>query len=54
MRKIIWYIRSCFCKHELKFLRQVNIYDEFSGDMPSQIKHIYICPKCGFVKKIKF
>ena len=53
MRTIINYIRSCFCKHDWEFLAKVNEYDEFSGNMPSGVKRVYRCRKCGFVQRVR-
>lgn len=41
------------CKHELEFFKHIKVYDGFSNDMPCGHKYIFICKKCGKIKKIK-
>ena len=53
MRTIINYLRSCFCKHDWEFLVTSKTYNEFSGNMPADIKRVYRCKKCGFVQRVR-
>ena len=53
MRTIINYIRQCFCQHNWEMISQVKTYDEFSGNMPSDIKRVYRCKTCGFVQRVR-
>ena len=52
MRRLINYIRSCFCEHEWELLHEAIVYD--SGitykDLPIGKRWTYRCKKCGFMK----
>ena len=53
MRKIIDYIRSCFCKHEWEVIHEVNIvWDEYDS-IPMGKKWTTYCKKCGSFKTYK-
>lgn len=49
MRKIIDYIRSCFCKHEWELIIDNYTYPSLRQDMTK----VYRCTKCGYYKKYK-
>lgn len=53
MRRLIEYIRSCFCKHEFELVSRANIYRTQYDSMPYQEEYSYMCEKCGYIKKIK-
>ena len=53
MRRIIQYIRSWFCKHELQNMGVIKIYLEGLDDKPMQQKMTLVCMKCGYSKKNK-
>lgn len=50
---LINYMHSCFCKHDYKPLGKVNIYESEVDKIPIKIQWIYLCNKCGRVKKNK-
>lgn len=51
MRKLINYIRSCFCKHEWELIDEVNMWDyDISTKHPIGKKWTYRCKKCGYFK----
>ena len=43
---------SLFCKHNYKLEAKTLIYGK-DNDLPIKVVRIYICQKCGKVKKIK-
>lgn len=43
---------SLFCKHNYKLEAKTLVYSEYN-DFPTKTIRIYICQKCGKVKKIK-
>ena len=49
MRKVIDYIRSCFCKHDWELLGENRIFE--CGNKPVEIEWIYRCKKCCYFKK---
>lgn len=50
MRRLINYIRSCFCKHEFELLSH-DIADEPAYSWKTRAnKWTYICKKCGYIK----
>ena len=55
MRRLINYIRSCFCKHEWELIFDTNIYGyDFWGRLESMSRYhekTYRCKKCGMEKK---
>ena len=56
MRKLIDYIRSCFCKHEWELLDETSVYSntDYCGRTvdPYRIgtQWTYRCKKCGYFK----
>lgn len=52
MRWIIWYIRSMFCKHDFDFLCEYDYYAHGSS-RPCKCIEVYMCNKCGFVRKVR-
>ena len=56
MRRLIDYIRSCFCKHEWELLDEVEVYDNtnYYGRKVDIYKigrrWTYRCKKCGYFK----
>lgn len=53
MRKIINYIRSCFCKHEWEYLGRTEYF--ISGSVrPCKAIERWRCTKCGYIVKSKF
>ena len=53
MRTLINYLRSCFCKHEFEFIKEISIYEDDRASRPHTVRHTYMCKKCGYVKQIK-
>ena len=53
MRDITNYIRQCFCKHNLKLIKEIRLYDYEWSKMPCGTKLVYRCDKCGYIKKIR-
>ena len=53
MRTLINYLRSCFCKHEFNLLKETECYYNAEDKLPAYRRQTYMCPKCGYVKKIK-
>ena len=59
MRKIIDYIRSCFCKHEWELLNKSSVSSDtdFLGRTVEEyfVGHqwTYRCKKCGYCKTYK-
>lgn len=53
MRRLINYICSCFCKHDLELIKTTDMYWEESDTMPIGTKWVYRCKKCGWHKIIK-
>lgn len=52
MKKLIEYIRSCFCHHEWILLHEGNVrFDEWHS-MPVYHQWIFQCKKCGELKYI--
>ncbi len=45
MRKLINYIRSCFCKHEFELI--------FNAEGITLYRKVYRCRKCGYVQKVE-
>ena len=41
------------CKHEWVTYQKCDIYNEFSGEIPSRLEFILICKKCGKITKIR-
>ena len=52
MRRLINYIRSCFCKHDWELLTDTLIYEDESKNKPYKEVWIYRCKKCGCKNKI--
>lgn len=50
MRRIINYIRSCFCKHDWELIFDSVITNPISGKTNNEIK-VYRCKRCGYEKK---
>ncbi len=57
MRRLINYIRSCFCKHEWELIFDTNVYGyDFWGRpelIPKYHEKTYRCKKCGIEKRYK-
>lgn len=48
MRKLILYLRQCFCKHEWELLNSAYVYEDTYTNMPLGRKWTYRCKKCGY------
>lgn len=48
MKRIIWYIRSCFCKHEFDKCETVYIRACQGEIVERKIRVSLICAKCGY------
>lgn len=53
MRKIIQYLRSCFCNHSWEYLGVVRKYESEYSTKPIYISQRWRCTKCGYVMKSK-
>lgn len=57
MRRLINYIRSCFCKHDWECLvSKMPVYDisiKTSCALPTRYEWVYRCKKCGVKNVIK-
>lgn len=53
MRRLINYIRSCFCKHEWELLQRTSMYKKETDKMPYGTVWLYRCKKCGCSKTYK-
>lgn len=53
MRRLINYIRSCFCKHDWEDLGEVKTFWDDSSTRPYKRVRTYRCKKCGYVQKVK-
>lgn len=51
MRKLIWYIRSCFCKHDWEHVLDIDIYWSNKSTKPYKCEKVYRCKKCGCEKR---
>lgn len=51
MRWLIWYIRSCFCKHEWEPIFESRIMD--TRDVVHNCVKVFRCKKCGYSKRYK-
>ena len=50
MRRLIEYIRSCFCKHDWELVFDCK-YIENGEELPYQAVKTYRCKKCGYEKR---
>lgn len=55
MEKLINYIRSCFCKHDLELIFDTYVYGLYGTPYEYSLYHMktYRCKKCGMEKKYK-
>lgn len=57
MRKLINYIKSCFCDHDWELLSNDQVYKEHYNynepRYPIGYQWVYRCKKCGYFKKYK-
>ena len=54
MRRLVNYIRSCFCQHDWELLQKSQVWDTYiSTQYPIGVKWVYRCKKCGWHKIIK-
>ena len=54
MRKLINYIRSCFCKHDWEMIFDVDLRNTgVCGGYSTYTEKTYRCKKCGFIQKVK-
>lgn len=51
MRRLIWYIRSCFCKHDWEQIFDSDIYWSGKSIKPYRCEKVYRCKKCGCEKR---
>lgn len=47
------YIRSLFCCHDFEMIQNVDVYKYEFSKYPKFTKKIYLCKKCGYVKRVK-
>ena len=53
MRRLINYIRSCFCKHDWELIFNTRVFIDPNESMPSGYVKVYRCTKCGYSRKYK-
>lgn len=53
MRRLINYIRSCFCKHDWELLKEIQTYESAYSKLPHKTRRTYRCKKCGYVQRVK-
>lgn len=53
MRKLINYIRSCFCRHDWELMQESSVYNRELDKYPIGKKWTYRCKKCGYFKTYK-
>lgn len=46
-------LEKFLCKHDWGLFEHIEVYDEFTRDIPSYNTFIFICKKCGKIKKVK-
>lgn len=51
MRRLIWYIRSCFCKHDWEQIFESAIYYGDRSTKPYRCEKVYRYKKCGCEKR---
>lgn len=55
MKKLLFQLLEKWaCKHEWSTYRKADVYDEFGDRFPIYAKYMFICRKCGKIKKVKF
>lgn len=52
MHSIFNYFKSCFCCHEFEFVKEIEKFKSNESKLPSSIELIYMCKKCGYIRKI--
>lgn len=52
MRRLINYIRSCFCKHDWEMLQISDVYMNGTDKYPCKRIWTYRCKKCGYAQTI--
>ncbi len=50
---MINFFRSLVCKHDYELLKEVHRYWASYSQYPYESKRIYMCHKCGRVKRVK-
>lgn len=53
IKAICNYLNECFCKHEYCLIKEIENYMYSFHTMPSGYTNVYMCNKCGSVKKVK-
>ena len=51
MRKLIHYIRSCFCSHDWEIAMDDFLFFQLNGQVRT---HTYRCTKCGHRRKCQY
>ena len=46
-------LEKWLCKHDWELFKHIEVFDEFSNDIACAHKYIFICKKCGKIKKIR-
>ena len=54
MRKLILYLRQCFCKHNFTEMMKIKVYMSEEDESPTYYKYIYHCDKCGYTYTLKY
>ena len=47
------YLKECSCKHDYELLKEIKRYEHSFDDMPYAFESVYMCKKCGNVKKVR-
>ena len=53
MRKLIQYLRQCFCSHSFELIANITLYGN-DETMPCGYKRVYHCEKCGYSYTLKY
>lgn len=53
MKKIIDYIRCCFCKHEWEIINKASIFQNEGDTIPVGKRWTAYCKRCGSFKTYK-
>ena len=50
---MLYFLRELICKHEFEKIKDINFYTHVNAKMPTEKLIVYMCKKCGKVKRIK-
>ena len=47
------YLKECGCRHDYELVKEITEYATSISTMPSSYINVYMCRKCGHVKKVR-